>query len=84
MIRSTNAIVAETISIAEQYLKAFGLDTRLWRTFRTSDNPAGLRLDRLVIIRPHWRVTAEQITEFEARCHCWVSLVDANGQFTII
>lgn len=79
-----NAVIAETTHIAEQYIKAFGLDTRFWRTFRHGDNPAGLRLDRVVIIRPHWRVTFEQYAAFEDRCEAWLSRVSPRGQLTIL
>ncbi|MGJ4953056.1 hypothetical protein [Bradyrhizobium sp. HKCCYLS20291] len=80
----SNAIVAVTIAVAEQYISAFGLDTRHWRVFRHSDNPAGRRFDRLVIIRPHWRVTSEQITAFEDTIQSWFSRVDSAGHITVI
>ncbi|WP_316200929.1 MULTISPECIES: hypothetical protein [unclassified Bradyrhizobium] len=79
-----NAIVAATIAVAEQYISAFGLDTKHWRVFRHSDNPAGRCFDRLVIIRPHWRVTPEQIAAFEDSVHSWFSRVDSDGHITVL
>lgn len=79
-----NAVIAEITHIAEQYIKAFGLDTRFWRVFRHSDNPAGHRFDRLVIIRPHWRVTFEQYAAFEERCENWFTRVSHDGQYAIL
>ncbi|MDB5603473.1 MAG: hypothetical protein JWP25_373 [Bradyrhizobium sp.] len=79
-----NAVIAETMHIAVQYMDAFGLSTEMWEARTLSESPAGLFYERMVVIRPHWRVTPEQIVAFERHVHGWAGRVSPTGKFKII
>ena len=78
------AVVAETRHIAEQYIDAFGLSREIWEPRTYGESTRGLRYDRIVMIRPHWRVTGEQYTAFQQQAAPWMRVVAPDGHFKII
>jgi hypothetical protein len=78
------AVIAETEHIAEQYIVAFGLSREIWEPRTHGESPVGLSYDRIVIIRPHWRVTPEQYSAFQAQAAPWMRAVAPDGHFKII
>ena len=60
-----NAVVAATKDIAVQWIEAFNLSKEMWLPTSHDADLKGARFERIVMIRPHWRQTAEQITAFD-------------------
>ena len=84
MAKPWNSVIAETIHIAEQYIDAFGLSKEMWEARTHGESPAGVQYHRIVVIRPHWRVTPEQYPAFQAQAAPWMKAVAPNGHFKII
>jgi hypothetical protein len=79
------AIFAASEDIAEQYLDAFGLSREIWATFRHDAAVTGRQFDRIVVIRPHWQMDAEEITRFEnVTVDHWMPRLVSGGNFKII
>ena len=79
-----NAVIAETKHIAEQYMEAFGLSTEMWDPRALAEDSAGLFYERMVVIRPHWSVTAEQLVTFEQHVAGWTRRVSRAGKLKIL
>jgi len=80
-----NAVIAYTQHIAEQYLHAFGLDSETWDTVGMVESPpTGRRYDNVVMIRPHWNMTAEIVVHFEQMAQYWRTACRAGGKISML
>jgi hypothetical protein len=80
-----NAVIAYTHDIAKQYLHAFGLDSETWDTIGMVESPPiGRRYDTVVMIRPHWHMTAEIVVKFEEMALYWRTACRAGGKISIL
>jgi hypothetical protein len=80
-----NAVIAYTQDIAEQYVSAFGLDGETWDTVGMVESaPTGRRYDNVVMIRPHWLMTAEIVVQFEQMAQYWQTACRAGGKISIL
>jgi hypothetical protein len=56
----------------------------MWEARTLSESPAGLFYERIIVVRPHWRVTPQQLVAFERQVHGWAGRVSPTGKFKII
>ncbi|WP_091977173.1 hypothetical protein [Bradyrhizobium ottawaense] len=79
------AVIAATKDIAEIYLDAFGLSREMWAIYRHEDSLHGRLFDRIVVIRPHWRMDFEETARFERQItEHWRHRVETGGHFKVI
>lgn len=79
------AIIAASEDIAAQYRAAFGLSDEIWAVIRHDADTRGQQFERVVVIRPHWQVDAEEAARFEEQIMTqWRTLVAPGGWLTII
>jgi hypothetical protein len=80
-----NAVIAASKDIAEQYMEAFGLTSEMWEALGYGASPAGRQFDRIVVIRPHWQMDAEEIARFEqVTVDHWITRLGPGGHLKII
>jgi hypothetical protein len=78
------AVIAATQDIARQYMDAFGLSPEIWRPIAHGDALLAHVFDRIVVIRPHWRLSPIEIEDFEENIHRIRCRVAQGGQFKVI
>jgi hypothetical protein len=84
MAKPWNAVVATTVAVAEQYIEAFGLSKEIWVATDLQAVSAGEQYHRLVLIRPHWHISAAEYSDFQSHAALWLRRVAPDGHLTII
>jgi hypothetical protein len=78
------AVIAATQEIALQYMDAFGLSSEIWRPMSHGDALLAHVFDRIVVIRPHWRMCPIEIEDFEENIQRIRLRVSQDGHFKVI
>lgn len=84
MSQKPNLVVAYHKDIAEQYIDAFGLDNAQWDAAAVYENRTGHRFDRVILVRPHWSMSAVDAIEFEFAIDDWRTLTGPNDYFKVL
>lgn len=78
------AVIAATDDVARQYMDAFGLSPEIWEPLSHGAALMARTFHRIVVIRPHWRMSPIEIEDFEENIERIRLRVARDGHFKVI